>query len=59
MKQYGLDFDDKSNPLSDAALLKELGGPESDDELDKDLKDLLNKAKKNKIILTQMMIMLC
>ena len=22
MKQYGLDFDDKSNPLSDAALLK-------------------------------------
>jgi hypothetical protein len=32
--------------LSDAALLKELGEPESDDELDKDLKDLLNKAKK-------------
>ena len=46
MKQYGLDYDDKSNPLSDAALLKELGEPESDDELDKDLKDLLNKAKK-------------
>ena len=46
MKQYGLDFDDKSNPMSDSALLKELGEPESDDELDKDLKDLLNKAKK-------------